>query len=471
MVKKLNRATSGYTPARPIKVLQFGDGNFLRGFADWMIDILNEKTAFNGDVLLIRPLRKSSTENADEQEGLYHVVLKGIQDGAEVSTIRLITCIAGAINPYAAYDSFLAVAENPDLQFVISNTTEAGIVFNANDKNPNSLPESFPGKVTALLHHRFKFFEGNTDKGLVFMPCELLEKNGDTLRSRVQEYANLWRLSDDFMQWVFNSNTFCNSLVDRIVPGFPKESILELQEVTGYEDNRMVSAEPFHMWVMEAPESVTQIFPAEQAGLSVKFVKDLSPYRAQKVGILNGAHIAMVPVAYLRGLRTVKEAVDDVFMGEFIRHAIFEEIIPTLDLPKDELTKFAHNTLERFQNPFIRHELKSIALNSIAKFKVRVLPTILEYKNRTGKLPERLLFSFAALIRFYKGEWQGETLPLSDAPEVISFFKDAWHGKDPDAVVAQVLSNTNFWGKDLTKVDGLADSVAKSLHRLETEAQ
>jgi len=469
MLKKLNRAAIGQAPVRPVKVLQFGDGNFLRGFADWVIDILNEKTDFNGDVLLVRPLRKSTAPSGDDQEGLYHVVLKGIQDGAEVSSTRLITCIAGAINPYVALKEFLEVAENPDLQFVISNTTEAGIAFNADDRDPDSLPETFPGKVTMLLYHRFKFFSGEKTKGLVFMPCELLEKNGDSLKSIVLQYIKLWSLPNDFLHWVTDSNIFCNALVDRIVPGFPKDNIAEIQEATGFEDNRVVSAEPFHLWVMEAPDAVQQLFPAAKAGLSVKFVKDLAPYRAQKVGILNGAHTCMVPVAYLRGLRTVKDAIDDEFTGDFIRKAIFEEIIPTLDLPKAELIKFAEDTLERFQNPFIRHELKSIALNSISKFKVRVLPTILEYKRRTNNLPQRLMFSFGALIRFYKGEWHGEMLPLSDSPEVVTFFHDAWRNNDPEKVVQQVLSNTDLWGSDLMSIDGLAGGVAKSIYQLENE--
>ncbi|MDH4092938.1 MAG: tagaturonate reductase [Cyclobacteriaceae bacterium] len=468
MLKKLNRANTGYTKLRPVKVLQFGDGNFLRGFADWVIDILNEKTDFNGDVLLVRPLRKNRISVKDEQDGLYHVILKGLQHGEEISITRLITCVAGAINPYTAYDQFLRAAENPDLQFIISNTTEAGIAFNPNDHDPNALPESFPAKVAILLYHRFKFFKGNPGKGLVLMPCELIEKNGDALKSIILQYCNLWKLPDAFVLWLSACNSFCNSLVDRIVPGFPKETIQEIQQATGYEDKVAVSAEPFYMWVIEAPKYVQLLFPAEKAGLSVKYVDDLTPYRAQKVSILNGAHTALVPVAYLRGLRTVRESVDDAYVGEFIRKAIFKEIIPTLDLPADELKKFADATLERFQNPFIRHELKSIALNSVSKFKVRVLPTILEYKKRTGKLPKRLLYSFAALILFYKGEWKGETLPVNDTPEVITFFKEAWSADDPEMVLHQVLENTSLWGSDLTEIDGLSEIVKKSLLQLET---
>ena len=459
---------AGSPPPRPIRVLQFGDGNFLRGFADWVIDILNEKTDFNGDVLVIRPLRKDRMSEPDAQQGLYHVLLNGLQNGKEVSTTRLITCLAGTIDPYQEFEKFLQAAENPDLQFVLSNTTEAGIAFDPDDKDPLAQSESFPAKLTSLLYHRFKFFQGAPDKGLIHLPCELIENNGDTLRSVVLSYCDLWKLPPEFAKWISQDNVFCNSLVDRIVPGFPKDNIEEIQKRIGYGDNHVVSAEPFHLWVIEAPESVQQKFPAHKAGLSVKYVDDLTPYRSQKVGILNGAHTCLVPVAYLHGLRTVKESVDDPYTGRFIRETIFEEIVPTLDLPKAELKKFAEDTLERFQNPFIRHELKSIALNSISKFKVRVLPTILRFIDREQKLPLHLLYSFAALIRFYKGDWKGEALPLADAPEVLTFFKKAWDTNNAESVVQQVLGNKTLWDTDLTMVPGLADYLVKSLGTLET---
>jgi tagaturonate reductase len=299
------------------------------------------------------------------------------------------------------------------------------------------------------------------------LPCELIESNGNTLKSIVLKYIDFWKLPDAFAQWIQECNIFCNSLVDRIVPGFPKDNLDEIQKRIGYDDIHLVSAEPFHLWVLEAPEKVQQLFPAHKVGLSVKYVDDLTPYRAQKVGILNGAHTSLVPVAYLHGLRTVKEAVDNDYTGKFIRETIFDEILPTLDLPQEELRKFADDTLERFQNPFIRHELKSIALNSISKFKVRVLPTILTYIKRTQKLPHHLLYSFAALIRFYKGEWKGEALPLNDSPDVIEFFSEAWQGKKTESVVRRVLSNTALWGEDLTGIEGLPDYVTKALNTLE----
>lgn len=463
MLQKLNRTTAQVHAARPVKVLQFGEGNFLRAFADWVIDILNEKTDFNGNIQIVQPLKNGLGTMINNQDGLYHVVLNGIQNGKPLQETRLITSVTGVINPYEDFQQYLKAAENPDLRFVISNTTEAGITFSAADADPNVLPDSFPGKLTVFLYHRYSFFKGAADKALTLVPCELIEKNGDKLRTTILQYIQHWNLPDAFKQWIENHTAFCNTLVDRIVPGFPKDTIKEIHEATGYEDNLVVMAEPFHLWVIEAPESMQDTFPAAKAGLQVKFVKDLTPYRTRKVRILNGAHTALVPVAYLRGLRTVREAVEDSYAGDFIRKAIFEEIIPTLDLPAAELQQFANDVIERFQNPFIRHELISIALNSVSKYQVRVLPSVLEYHKRTGKLPERLLQSLAALIQFYKGEAQGESIPLNDTPDVLAFFQDAWKGDDAAAAVSKTLANKAFWGEDLTAIPGAEAAVAKHI--------
>lgn len=466
MTKILNRQTAGAPQSRPVKVLQFGEGNFLRAFTDWIIDVLNEKTDFNGAVKLIQPINMGLSSMINEQEGLYHLILNGIKDGVASKEIRLITCVDSAMNPYEDYRAYLATAENPDLQFIISNTTEAGIAFNEADTSMETLPDSFPGKLTALLYHRFKHFNGAADKGLILIPCELIEKNGETLREMILKYIALWNLSAEFKQWITESNTFCNTLVDRIVPGFPKETINEIQQEIGFADKLVVTAEPFHLWVIEAPEKVSAAFPADKAGLQVKFVADLTPYRTRKVRILNGAHTALVPIAYLQGLRTVRESVDDKYAGKFIRKAIFDEIIPTLDLPDEELQQFAKDVIERFQNPYIKHELISIALNSVSKYKVRVLPSVLEYINRKKRLPENLLHSLAALILFYKGEWQGERIPLNDTPEVLSFFEEAWKNGNNALAAIKVLSNTSFWGQDLTEIPGLERRVVQYMNQI-----
>ncbi len=455
MLKKLNRSTAGVPNPYPVKILQFGEGNFLRGFVDWMVDVMNEKADFNGSVQIIQPLANGMGNLINEQNGLYHVILNGIQHGKTVNETRLITAVTGVINPYEELNAFLKTAENPNLEFIVSNTTEAGIAFDPTDTSISILPNSFPGKLTMLLHHRFTFFNGSGDKALTIIPCELIDKNGEQLRNVILQYADAWNLSADFKNWILTDTTFCNTLVDRIVPGFPKETINTIQEEIGFEDNLVVTAEPFHLWVIEGPEAIRNRFPADKAGLDVKFVTDQSPYRTRKVRILNGAHTALVPVAYLYGLRTVQEAVENNFTGDFIRQTIYSEIIPTLDLPKEELEHFAASVIERFENPFIHHELASIALNSISKFKVRVLPSILEYIHRTGKLPTRLLYSLAALIRFYKGTWKGETLPIKDSADVLAVFNHGWEQPELENTVKTILDNTQLWGEDLNAIQDM----------------
>ena len=471
-MKALNRNTAQLPVQHPVKVLQFGEGNFLRGFVDWIIDILNEKTDFNGSVHVIQPIEQGIIHLLNEQDGLYHLLLNGIQGGKPVQQKRLISCISGASSPYQNYLDFLKLAENPELEFIISNTTEAGIEFVGSDRSADTVPDSFPGKLTALLYQRCKYFKGAPAKGLTIIPCELIEKNGENLKKAVLQYAAHWQLPESFVEWVEKHNTFCNTLVDRIVPGYPRDTIKEIQQELDYEDKLVVKAEPFHLWVIEAPASVKKAFPTEKAGLQVKFVDDLTPYRTRKVRILNGAHTTLVPVAYLHGLRTVREAVEDKQTGPFIRETIFNEIIPTLDLPEEELQQFANDVIERFQNPFIRHELISISLNSISKYKVRVLPSVLEYHSRTGKLPQNLLHALAALLLFYKGNWNGEEIPLNDSADVLEFFRKAWQQKETEEVVQAVLSNESFWGRDLTTINGLADTVSKHVKEIQaTEKQ
>ena len=469
MLKKLNQKNIS-KQTRPIKVLQFGEGNFLRAFADWIIDILNEKAGFNGNIHIVQPIQNGMGDKVKEQDGLYHVVLNGIANQKPVREIRLITCVDGVTNPFVNFQAYLDLAVNPDLKFIISNTTEAGIVFNPKDTNPEVLSESFPGKLTTLLYHRFKMMGGSPQSGLILLPCELVEKNGQLLRTAILQYINHWQLPDAFKKWITESNTFCNTLVDRIVPGFPRETISEIQHEIGFEDNLVVMAEPFHLWVIEGPSHVQEALPTTKAGLQVIYAKDLTPYRTRKVRILNGAHTAMVPVAYLNGLRTVRESIEDPKTGEFMRKLIFEEIIPTLDLPESELKKFADDVIERFQNPFIKHELSSIALNSISKFKVRVLPSILKYAELKNTLPGKLLYSLACLIRFYKGDWKGQQVPVADTPEIVQFFNAVWENGTPEEVVQQTLANTSFWDQDLTKIDGLKDAVVHHLRDIEVNA-
>ncbi|GAB2633147.1 tagaturonate reductase [Belliella aquatica] len=461
-MKALNRKNIS-TPKRHVKVLQFGEGNFLRGFVDWMVEEMNEKAGFHGNVQIVQPLTQGLGDLLNAQDGLYHVKLQGIQAGKSVDETKLITCVEGVNNPYAAYQEYLNLGSNPDLKFIISNTTEAGIAFDENDTDYSKTPVTFPGKLTALLLERFKALGGNEASGLVIIPCELIDKNGEQLKDAVMQYIALWNLSEEFKNWIENHNTFCNTLVDRIVPGFPKDTIKEIQSELEFEDNLVVMAEPFHLWVIEGPEELERIFPGPKAGLQIKFVKDQSPYRTRKVRILNGAHTALVPVAYLAGLRTVRDSVEDPKIGAFIRETIYDEIIPTLDLSQEELEQFASDVLDRFKNPFIKHELSSIALNSISKFKVRVLPSILEYKKRKGVWPKHLIASFASLLLFYKGEHEGEPTPVNDDSEIMSFFAALWKSDDIDNILKTALSKSEFWGEDLSLHEGLAAAIKDAM--------
>lgn len=468
-MKPLNRQNANTTSDRPIKILQFGTGNFLRGFIDWAVDILNEKTSFNGDIQIVQPHGKSPATALNAQEGLYHVITRGFQNGKVVDEVRLINSVRPAINPYLEYDSFLALADNPELRFMISNTTEAGIYFDPKDGHPDTVPASFPGKLTALLYRRFTIFKGEASKGLIHLPCELIEQNAQKLKATILQYAKLWSLGSAFESWINEHNVFCNTLVDRIVPGYPQEDAQEMTERIGFKDDLMVMTEPFHLWIIEGPQSLEQEFPIGQTGLDIYYADDLTPYRTRKVRILNGAHTAMVPLAYLKGLRTVREAVEDPFIGDFLTRTIHNEIIPTLDLPKEELEKFAQDVIERFKNPFIKHQLKDIALNSVSKFQVRVLPSLLGYYDRKKELPEHLVLSFAALIVFYRGRYGNEALPMRDTPEVTEFFKEVWESGNSHSIASRVLANTTFWQQDLNSIAGLTDLLAEKINGLLSE--
>lgn len=469
---KLNKTILGNQKQYPEKILQFGEGNFLRAFVNWMIDKMNKECDYNSGVLVVQPLDNGLVPMLNDQDGLYTIYLNGIKDGKVVSEHNIIDCITRGLNTYVDYDQYLEAAKNPELKIVLSNTTEAGIALNEKDCLDDRPQSSFPGKLTAFLYHRYKAFNGDRSKGLVFIPCELIDRNGEKLREIILKLADLWNLEEDFKAWLEEGSTFCNSLVDRIVPGYPRERIEEITKELGYEDNLVVEGEHFHLWVIEGPAWVKDVFPADKAGLNVLFVDDMTPYRTRKVRILNGAHTCMVPVAYLYGIDTVREAVESPVIGEFVRTSIFEEIIPTLDLPQNELEDFANAVIDRFKNPFIKHQLMSIALNSMSKFETRVLPSVLEYQARKNELPKKLVFSLAALIAFYKGERNDERISLADDQDILNLFMELWKSNDGTEVylkelVTKVLRNERIWNMDLNQVPNLTEMVADYLIKIE----
>ncbi len=417
-------------------VIQFGEGGFLRAFCDWMIDAMNKQGLYSGNIVVVQPIEQGMCEMLDKQDCIYTHIIRGIVDGKEKVEKTVIDSISRTVNPYKDYQAYLDLAKNPDFRFVISNTTEAGISYEKEEMLTDRIQKSFPAKVTVLLYERFK----NNLDGFVFLPCELIDKNGSTLKKIVLQYADDWNLGEDFKKFVEEKNYFMNTLVDRIVTGYPRGENIDL----GYEDNMLDTSEYFHLWVIEGEKSFEDEFPLKKAGLNVIWTNDMSNYRTRKVRILNGAHSSTVAYAMLEGFETVKDCMDDEKMSAFIKKSIFEEIIPTLDLPKEELLDFANAVLDRFKNPYIKHLWSSISLNLVSKFKVRVLPSILEHIKRLEKIPENLVFSLYCLIKLYK-EGKG-----TDDAEVIEFIKN----ND----IKAILANEKFWDCDLTF---LYDEVAK----------
>ena len=410
---------------RTERVIQFGEGGFLRGFVDWMLQKVNENSYFDGSVVVVQPIEQGMCDMLTAQNCVYTHVIRGVEG---VDT-KIIDVISRCVKPYDSFDEYLALAEQPELRFIVSNTTESGIVFSDNDKITDAPPKSFPAKVTVLLKKRFDLGL----PGFIFLPCELIDRNGDNLKKCILQYADLWSLSDEFKKWVAEENVFTNTLVDRINTGYPKGEDLGL----GYEDNLVNTSEFFHLWVIETDFDLNSELPFNKTDLNVIVTPDkLEMYRTRKVRILNGAHTSLVPYALLSGLDTVKSCLDDPTMSTHLKKCVFDEIIPTLDLPKDELLSYANSVVERFSNPYIKHYLSAIALNSVSKFKVRVLPSILEYIKRYNKMPETLLFAFAKLIEFYKTDM------TNDDAAVVEFMKN--HN------TAEILANDPLWGQDLS---------------------
>ncbi len=468
-MKNLNRETANserYTN----RVIQFGEGNFLRAFVDWIISEMNQKIDFDCGVTIVQPIAQGMCDMVNAQDGLYHLVLKGMQNGEPTRTISKIDVINDAINPYGDYSAYMALAEACNNRFIVSNTTEAGIAFCETDKFEDAPASSFPGKLTQLLYRRFEVTEGATGGGFIILPCELIDRNGDNLKRIVNQYIEVWNLGDEFSKWVNESNYFANTLVDRIVPGFPRETIDEICEQIGYKDNLVVEGEVFHLWVVEGDEIIEKEFPASKAGLNVLFAPSMKPYRDRKVGLLNAPHTVLSPVGYLCGLDTVRECVEDKLVGGYVRSVIYNELLPTLDLPEAELRSFADSVVERFLNPYVKHNVTSIMLNSFSKFKSRDLPLLKVYKERKGTLPEGLVIGLAAIITYYKGGKRGEDqITPNDSPEIIELLNKLWSEGSLESVVKGVLTATDIWGEDLTKIDGLEALLLEKLQLIAKE--
>ena len=427
------------------KVLQYGEGAFLRAFADYMFDVLNQKGLFDGGITVVQPIREGMAEAIAAQDGLYTLIARGMENGEPAVQTRVITSITGCVDPYTRFDEYIKSAQNPELRYVVSNTTEAGIAYDPGD-GPDDRPQnSFPGKVTAFLRERYLHFGGDASKGLVFLPCELIDDNGGKLKRMVTRYAREWGLDEGFLKWVDSANVFTNTLVDRITPGYPHGEAASLCGELGYRDGLLDTCELFHFWAIEGPGWLEKELPFAKAGLNVVFTGDASEYKRRKVRLLNGAHTCSALAAFLCGIDTVGEMMADADFSRYLRAALYDEIIPTLGLERDVLNSYADSVLERFANPYINHYLLSITLNSVPKFKVRVLPSILEYMRRSGAPPQILTFSLAALIAFYKGVKRGGGSPSyqpADSAENLEILKNG--------NVREILGRADLWGADLT---------------------
>lgn len=428
------------------RVLQFGEGNFLRGFVDWMIDRLNKEYGGDFGVVLVQPLPTGLINMINDQEGLYDLYLRGLQNGERVEETRVVECVTRGINPFEDTDAYFECAKNPDLRFIVSNTTEAGIEYKENQNEADFASLTFPARLTLFMKKRFDLGL----PGFILLPCELIDKNGDCLKECILKYAADWNYGEAFIKWVNEENHFTNTLVDRIVTGYPRDNANEMCESFGYIDNVIDTAEIFHLWVIEGKKELSEEIPFHKIGLNVLWTDDVTPYKKRKVRILNGAHTMMVLAAHLAGLETVREAMEDELVYSFMKKGLFEEIIPTLDLPKDELVSFANDVIERFKNPFIKHYLLSIALNSVSKFKVRVLPSLLSYIKENGKEPNCLVFSLAALIAFYR------TDAANDDAAVMEYMKTA--------SAADILARADYWGEDISF---LLPSIEKYLENID----
>jgi len=471
-MKTLNRMTARTLKKAPERIMQFGGGNFLRAFVDWMFDVLNKETNFEGSVVVVKPTQKGDYFELRDQEGLFHVALDGVKDGKLISEVVLVESISRVIQPYIQWHEYLEIAENPDIRFIVSNTTEAGIKFSDSDKLLDHPPTEFPGKLTVWLYHRFQYFDGAKDKGCILLPCELIEQNGNALKKAVLAYAKQWNLGVKFENWVENCNYFCNTLVDRIVSGFPKDRSKEILKNIGFDDALLVAGEQYHSWIIEGPEEVQKELPFSETQLNVQFVNDSTNYREMKVRILNGAHTSMVPVGYLAGVRTVKEVMDNEIVHQFVRSILTQEISKTLNgYAEGEIDRFINSTLDRFKNPTLKHLLISISLNSTSKFVSRLLPSLKDYKLLHNTLPKRIVFSLSCLFLFYKGAYDGKEISINDAREVKDLFKSHWKQHDNESItylqmVSSLLGHSEIWGENLNEISGLAQMITENLRNI-----
>ena len=469
-MERLNRTSAPQAKQYTEKVIQFGEGNFLRAFIEWIIWKTNQKTDFDASVVVVQPIGRGMVDMLNEQDGLYHLNLQGIDKGTPVDSVDLIDVISRGINPYQDFMGYMKLAEQPQMRFILSNTTEAGIAFDPVCSFTDAPAASYHGKLTQLLYHRYDYFKGDPSKGFIIFPCELIFENGRHLKECILQYIDLWNLGKGFRDWFETACGVYSTLVDRIVPGYPRDNAAALCERVGYDDRLLDKAEIFHLWVIEAPAAAAAEFPADQAGLNELFVPSEAPYHERKVTLLNGPHTVLSPVGYLSGLDTVKQCCEDPETGAFVKKVMFDELLPTLNLPKAELEQFASDVMDRFRNPFVKHFVTSIMLNSFPKFRTRDLPGLKTYLERKGRLPQGIVLGLAGICTYYKGGRRGDDeIVINDDPAIKDLLTRLWETGDVRNVAEGVLGATFIWDEDLNAIPGLTDLLTADLAKIQAD--
>lgn len=446
---------------RPIKILQVGEGNFLRGFFDYFIQVLNDKTDFDGNIAMVQPRNSHKISRFYKQDLLYTVITEGIKDGQLVSYSDVIDVIGEAIDPYENYKKFLAYAKSKDLQVIVSNTTENGIVFDESDTNLDSTPTSYPAKLLAFLKKRYEYFNGSKEAGLYIIPTELITMNGDQLQDVLMRLAKLNNLEQDFIDWMFDANKFYCTLVDRIIPGYPKDDIEKWQDKWGYIDNLAVKGEVYHLFAIQGDKSLLDVLPFDKTDLNVIVTENVTPYKELKVKILNGSHTFMLPTVYQLGFRVVNKTVNDTEIHKLLNGFVDTEVMPSINLPKEEIIAFKESVFERFANPTIQHMWTSIMLNSMSKYKERILPVVKHFYESTGDIPKYSLFALASLFTLYKLNAEQNNKLFSDEPQFLDMWSQLFDGAHSNEEIINHVLNLDFWGFDFSKIPGAKNYILK----------
>ncbi|MFX0141191.1 MAG: tagaturonate reductase [Candidatus Hodarchaeota archaeon] len=463
----------------PEKVIQFGEGVFIRAFFNYFLEIANSNSIFNGRAVVIQPVHVEKAKILNDQDCLFTLCSRGLRNGRKQEDYFIISSISKAYTAKLDWNDILKCSRSPEIEIITSNTTEAGITYDSDDKLDFNPPISFPGKLTTFLYHRYENFDAAPDAGLLILPLELVENNGDTLKKIIKKLIKNWNLENKFLNWFEKANIFCNTLVDRIVTGYPIDEIDQFRKILEYEDKMLNTAELYHIWIIEGGKKVQRIIPLDNAGLNVLFVPDLTPYYLRKVRILNGAHTSMVHMSYLIGNNLVKESIEHPLVSKFIKNFLFKEVIPSMNMPEKELIDYANVIMERFRNPFIKHLLINITLNSNSKFRYRILPTLIEYYEKYKKIPKLIPLSFASFLYFMKiskglenkfyGMRNKELYEIKDDKEVIQYYNSEWEKVDLkksetiERFVTNICKNKDYWQVDLTTLGNFKDLVVENL--------